>query len=265
MDRRRVQQLQQSLQQQHVQQRQQHRIEQELSSIVHPGVIAENDDSNNNDGSNNSNGADGELAQMPSPGSGGGPRPPIITTREDSANALRPHVMEIPGGRDIFEIVATFARGLQRGVCVLSGSGTVASVTIRQPTSTGTITRPGPFQILSLSGSFLPPPAPPAATTGLTVHLAGGLGTVVGGAVAGPLIASGPVMIVVASFANATYERLPLEEEENLQVQGPPVGPPPGMAGPSAPPPQLLDTNNPVFQMVRGEPPEGAVLRKIDN
>lgn len=30
----------------------------------------------------------------------------------------------------------------------------------------------------------------------------------------GPLVASGPVMVVAATFANATYERLPLEDEQ---------------------------------------------------
>lgn len=30
----------------------------------------------------------------------------------------------------------------------------------------------------------------------------------------GELVASGPVMVIAATFSNATYERLPLEEEE---------------------------------------------------
>jgi hypothetical protein len=35
-----------------------------------------------------------------------------------------------------------------------------------------------------------------------------------------PLIASGSVVLMVASFANAVYDRLPLEEEESpVQVQ----------------------------------------------
>ncbi|KAF3559006.1 hypothetical protein F2Q69_00010739 [Brassica cretica] len=76
----------------------------------------------------------------------------------------------------------------------------------------------GRFEILSLSGSFLPPPAPPAAS-GLTIYLAGGQGQVVGGSVVGPLMASGPVVIMAASFGNAAYERLPLEEEDQEEQQ----------------------------------------------
>ncbi|KAL0288236.1 UNVERIFIED_CONTAM: AT-hook motif nuclear-localized protein 22 [Sesamum angustifolium] len=37
---------------------------------------------------------------------------------------------------------------------------------------------------------------------------------VVGGSIVGPLMASGPVVLMAASFANAVFERLPLEEEE---------------------------------------------------
>lgn len=35
----------------------------------------------------------------------------------------------------------------------------------------------------------------------------------VGGGVVGPLVASGPVVLMAATFANAVFERLPLEEE----------------------------------------------------
>ncbi|KAL9670374.1 hypothetical protein QQ045_007925 [Rhodiola kirilowii] len=147
------------------------------------------------------------------PGSKNKPKPPIFVTR-DSPNALRSHVMEVAGGADVAESVAQFARRRQRGVCVLSGSGSVANVTIRQPAAPGAIVAlHGRFEILSLSGAFLPGPAPPGST-GLTVYLSGGQGQVVGGSVVGPLVAAGPVMIIAATFANATYERLPLEDEE---------------------------------------------------
>ncbi|KAL0367012.1 UNVERIFIED_CONTAM: AT-hook motif nuclear-localized protein 20 [Sesamum radiatum] len=115
------------------------------------------------------------------PGSKNKPKPPIFVTR-DSPNALRSHVMEVAGGTD--------------------PAGPGAAVVLQ-----------GRFEILSLTGAFLPGPAPPGAT-GLTVYLAGGQGQVVGGSVVGPLVAAGPVMVIAATFANATYERLPLEEEE---------------------------------------------------
>lgn len=165
------------------------------------------------------------------PGSKNKPKPPIFVTR-DSPNALRSHVMEITNGADVADSVAQFARRRQRGVCVLSGSGTVTNVSLRQPSAPAAVMAlHGRFEILSLTGSFLPGPAPPGST-GLTIYLAGGQGQVVGGSVVGPLVASGSVMVMAATFSNATYERLPLEDEEEgggPAVQG-------AVAGGSSPP-----------------------------
>ncbi|XP_076950630.1 AT-hook motif nuclear-localized protein 22-like [Bidens hawaiensis] len=200
---------------------------------------------NNSGGGGSSDGKEGDMGRRPRgrpAGSKNKPKPPIIITR-DSANALRTHVMEVSDGCDVMDSISTFARRRQRGVCIISVTGTVTNVTLRQPASPGAVvTLHGRFEILSLSGSFLPPPAPPAAT-GLTIYLAGGQGQVVGGSVVGPLLAAGPVVIMAASFSNAAYERLPLDEEEsNFPVQGGLLGspgaitPPPGqqlMADPS--------------------------------
>ncbi|XP_021768175.1 AT-hook motif nuclear-localized protein 23-like [Chenopodium quinoa] len=173
------------------------------------------------------------------PGSKNKPKPPVIITRE-SANTLRAHILEVASGCDIFDCVASYARRRQRGICVLSGTGTVTNVSLRQPGGGGgtsgsaVVTLHGRFEILSLSGSFLPPPAPPGATS-LTIFLAGGQGQVVGGNVVGELVAAGPVIVIAASFTNVAYERLPLEEEESaaaaagggggaLQMQTGPAG-----------------------------------------
>ncbi|MBA0763530.1 hypothetical protein Gotri_012963 [Gossypium trilobum] len=171
-------------------------------------------------------GAEGEITRRPRgrpAGSKNKPKPPIIITR-DSANALRSHVMEIADGCDIMESVSTFARRRQRGVSILSGSGTVTNVTLRQPGAPGAV--------------------------------------VVGGAVVGPLVASGPVVMMAASFGNAAYERLPLEEEEQ-PAAGPvpgsgPLGSPGSMVGQQQPPPpqqqqQLLQDPNGSF--AQGLPP----------
>ncbi|KAL3815198.1 hypothetical protein ACJIZ3_016466 [Penstemon smallii] len=149
------------------------------------------------------------------PGSKNKPKPPVIITRE-SANTLRAHILEVSTGCDVFAAVATYARKRQRGICILSGSGTVNNVSLRQPA----VSLQGRFEILSLSGSFLPPPAPPGATS-LTIYLAGGQGQVVGGNVVGELIASGPVIIVASSFTNVAYERLPMDEQEEEEIQPP--------------------------------------------
>ncbi|XP_061366385.1 AT-hook motif nuclear-localized protein 19-like [Gastrolobium bilobum] len=153
-------------------------------------------------------------------GSKNKPKPPVIVTR-DSPNALRSHVMEIANGTDIADSLIQFARRRQRGVCVLSATGTVTNVTLRQPTSPGAVMAlHGRFDIISLTGSFLPGPSPPGST-GLTVYIGGAQGQVVGGGVVGPLVASGMVMIMAATFSNAVYERLPIEDEDQEEAHGP--------------------------------------------
>nr|GEW06409.1 AT-hook motif nuclear-localized protein 16-like [Tanacetum cinerariifolium] len=153
-------------------------------------------------------------------GSKNKPKPPIIVTREN-ANTLRAHAMEICPGCDVGESLATFARRKQHGICILSATGCVTNVTLRQSSpSSGTgpiVTLHGHFDILSLMGSVLPPPAPPGVT-GLDIYLAGPQGQLVGGAIAGPLIASGPVVIMAATFMNATFDRLPIDENKEKAV-----------------------------------------------
>ncbi|XP_037463814.1 AT-hook motif nuclear-localized protein 23-like [Triticum dicoccoides] len=163
------------------------------------------------------------------PGSKNKPKPPVIITRE-SANALRAHILEVAAGCDVFEALTAYARRRQRGVCVLSAAGTVTNVTLRQPQSAqsgpaspAVATLHGRFEILSLAVSFLPPPAPPGATS-LSAFLAGGQGQVVGGSVAGALVAAGPVVVVASSFSNVAYERLPLEDGDEVVPTPPPAG-----------------------------------------
>ncbi|KAL8050309.1 hypothetical protein ABFX02_06G074800 [Erythranthe guttata] len=159
-----------------------------------------------------SSGSSGRRPRGRPPGSKNKSKPPIVITK-DSPNALRSHVLEISSGSDISDSIATFAQRRHVGVSVLSGSGVVSNVTLRQPAAPeGVLNLHGRFEILSLSGGFLPPPSPPGAS-GLTVYLAGGQGQIVGGTVVGELVASGPVMVIAATFTNAAYERLPLEED----------------------------------------------------
>ncbi|XP_057521202.1 AT-hook motif nuclear-localized protein 23-like [Amaranthus tricolor] len=219
-----------------------HRPDLHLQQRSDPSEDDDNNNNNNIDNNHDDHGHGLDLVNISGAGSGSGsgdlvarrprgrppgsknkPKPPVIITRE-SANTLRAHILEVASGCDIFDCVATYARRRQRGICVLSGTGTVTNVSLRQPcggTTGGSavVTLHGRFEILSLSGSFLPPPAPPGATS-LTIFLAGGQGQVVGGNVVGELVAAGPVIVIASSFTNVAYERLPLEEEESGANQG---------------------------------------------
>ncbi|XP_062178620.1 AT-hook motif nuclear-localized protein 27-like [Phragmites australis] len=146
-------------------------------------------------------------------GSKNKPKPPVIITR-DSPDALNSHVLEVGPGADVAACVAEYARRWGRGVCVLGASGAVGDVAVR---GAATPLR-GRFELLSVTGAVLPPPAPPEAS-GLAVLLSAGQGQVVGGCVVGPLVAAGPVTIFATTFANAVYERLPLPDAADVEVK----------------------------------------------
>ncbi|MED6179659.1 hypothetical protein PIB30_002987 [Stylosanthes scabra] len=145
-------------------------------------------------------------------GSKNKPKPPILVTR-DTPNALRCHVLEVSAGSEILETLSTYARRRGRGLCILSATGTLSNVTLRQPGGS-VLTLHGTFEILTISGTILPPPAPPGSG-GLSVYLSGGQGQVVGGNVVAPLVASAVVVLMAASFANAMFERLPLSLDDD--------------------------------------------------
>ncbi|EPS71487.1 hypothetical protein M569_03276, partial [Genlisea aurea] len=144
------------------------------------------------------------------PGSRNKPKPPTIITK-DSPNSLRTHVLDILSGTDILESIASYARRRHCGVLVLSCVGNVSHLILRQ---LGGEERQfhGRFQIISLHGSFLPASTAVDAS-GLTALIAGPRGELAGGAVRGPMVADGPVMVIASTFTNATFERLPLEDD----------------------------------------------------
>uniref|UniRef100_A0A7N0UUW1 AT-hook motif nuclear-localized protein n=1 Tax=Kalanchoe fedtschenkoi TaxID=63787 RepID=A0A7N0UUW1_KALFE len=157
------------------------------------------------------------------PGSKNKPKPPVVITKE-SPNAMRSYMLEVSSGSDIVDSISNFASRRHHGISVLSGSGAVTNVILKQATgggaaSGGAISLQGRFNILSLSGAFLPAPSP-AGVSGLTVYLGSGGGQMVGGTVAGPLVAAGPVMVMVAAFTNATYERVQADEQDDLSGGG---------------------------------------------
>nr|CAD1828307.1 unnamed protein product [Ananas comosus var. bracteatus] len=108
----------------------------------------------------------GEEAAGRPPGSKNKPKPPVVITRESEA-AMRPVVLEVGGGCDVLGGVSAFALRHRVGVSVLSGSGAVAGVALRHPSApASTVALHGRFDLLSLSGTLLPPGAfTPAAAS----------------------------------------------------------------------------------------------------
>ncbi|GLU05668.1 hypothetical protein SLE2022_227550 [Rubroshorea leprosula] len=114
-----------------------------------------------------------------------------------------PHIITVNAGEDVTMKIISFSQQGPRAICILSANGVISSVTLRQPDSSGgTLTYEGRFEILSLSGSFMPSDSggTRSRSGGMSVSLASPDGRVVGGGVAGLLVAASPVQVVVGSF-----------------------------------------------------------------
>ncbi|XP_020576312.1 AT-hook motif nuclear-localized protein 1 [Phalaenopsis equestris] len=114
-----------------------------------------------------------------------------------------PHVITVAAGEDVTMKIISFSQQGPRAICILSANGVISNVTLRQPDSSGgTLTYEGRFELLSLSGSFTPNEngGTRSRSGGMSVSLASADGRVVGGGVAGLLVAASPVQVVVGSF-----------------------------------------------------------------
>ncbi|XP_022759332.1 AT-hook motif nuclear-localized protein 1-like [Durio zibethinus] len=137
-----------------------------------------------------------------------------------------PHIITVNAGEDVTMKIISFSQQGPRAICILSANGVISSVTLRQPDSSGgTLTYEGRFEILSLSGSFMPNDSggTRSRSGGMSVSLASPDGRVVGGGVAGLLVAASPVQVVVGSFlAGNQHEQKPKKQKhESISVATP--------------------------------------------
>ncbi|KAK1419119.1 hypothetical protein QVD17_28277 [Tagetes erecta] len=120
-----------------------------------------------------------------------------------AGSAFTPHIIHVSVGEDVAEKILSFAQQRQRALCILSGNGSVSTVTLRQFTASGgTVAYEGRFEILCLSGCYLlaDTGGPRSRTGGLSISVCNADGQVIGGAIGGKLIASTLVQVVVSSF-----------------------------------------------------------------
>ncbi|KAM7497061.1 hypothetical protein LguiA_021475 [Lonicera macranthoides] len=158
------------------------------------------------------------------PGSKNKPKPPVIITRETDSGSMKPVVLEISPGTDIIGTVVEFARRRHVGITILSGSGTVSTVGIQHIGSRSPpLTMHGPFNLLSLTGTYLGYHAPPQASLSsscFAISLAGIQGQMFGGIVTNKAIAGSQVVLVGSTFLNPTFHHLPAEfEQPDREIQ----------------------------------------------
>ncbi|OIV93538.1 hypothetical protein TanjilG_28695 [Lupinus angustifolius] len=123
-----------------------------------------------------------------------------------AGQAFSPHVISIGVGEDIVAKLLSLSQQRPRAMCILSGTGTVSSVTLQRPASTdASNTFEGRFQLLCLSGSYLVTEdgGPSDRKGGISASLSSPDGHVIGGSVAA-LIAGSPVQVVVCSFLHGS-------------------------------------------------------------
>ena len=143
-------------------------------------------------------------APMSSSVAAAAPTPPLgdVVGCASGAN-FTPHILNVATGEDINMKVISFSQQGPRAICILSANGVISNVTLRQHDSLGgTVTYEGRFELLSLSGSFTPTEKGGSRDRcgGMSVSLAAADGRVIGGGVAGLLVAASPVQVVVGSF-----------------------------------------------------------------
>ncbi|KAE8779336.1 AT-hook motif nuclear-localized protein 6 [Hordeum vulgare] len=147
------------------------------------------------------------------------PQPqPIVGARmadadeEPRATEIVPQIITVKGGEDVAMEVMSYG-GNGWAVFIMSADGTVCNVTLHQPASPHeTVIHEGFFDIVSLSGSYLPSKANGMSSGKgvFAISLVGADGRIFGGGLAGPLIAASPVQVVIGRFATD-------EEEESKQ------------------------------------------------
>ncbi|OVA15190.1 protein of unknown function DUF296 [Macleaya cordata] len=142
-----------------------------------------------------------------------------------SGVAFTPHVIAVEAGEDVASKIMAFSQQGPHAVCILSANGAICNVTLRQPaTFGGTVTYEGRFEIISLSGSFLLTESggTRSRTGGMSVSLAGSDGRVLGGGVAGMLMAATPVQVVVGKFIMEEEKPLPGSSKQEPSLAPPP-------------------------------------------
>ncbi|KAL8166435.1 hypothetical protein V2J09_007934 [Rumex salicifolius] len=137
----------------------------------------------------------------------GSPPPSSMKSQSSSevnGQCFMPHVINVQPGEDVAQKIRIFVQQSSRELCILSASGSVCNVSLLQPaTSGGSVTYDGSFDILSLSGSFVRTDNG-EKSGGLSACLSASNGHIIGGGLAGPLIALGSVEVVVATFTIGT-------------------------------------------------------------
>ncbi|RZB80347.1 AT-hook motif nuclear-localized protein 11-like [Glycine soja] len=150
----------------------------------------------------------------------------ILASIETAGGSIIPHVLTVKTGEDLVSTIMSFFDKDPQAICILSATGAVSDVAIRQNGASHVITRlEGTFEILSLSGAFTyanSPTGPVSKTGSLSISLARTDGRVFGGILESALVAACPIQLVMASFkqniSSQQIKRKQLSESSNAPL-----------------------------------------------
>ncbi|KAL2643296.1 hypothetical protein R1flu_010883 [Riccia fluitans] len=128
--------------------------------------------------------------------------PPVILDGIDrDATPLSPQLLQINAGEDIARIITSFCQKASRPIYVISASGTVSYVELKNdfPARGGTIVHQDTREILSMSGYYIPADNH-SWSSRLSVTLGDKKSGVIGGGVSGCMLAASRVQVIVGSF-----------------------------------------------------------------
>ncbi|KAL2322386.1 hypothetical protein Fmac_026765 [Flemingia macrophylla] len=118
--------------------------------------------------------------------------------------------MEVAKGEDMMEHIVEYGVRENVNVTIINGSGSIGSATLRQGSGgSASVTVHGPFSLVSFSGTYLcnnhytlhaGASPPPSFTFGITLRSSHG--NLLGGAVAGKVIAAHNVTLIAFTYSN---------------------------------------------------------------
>ncbi|TKY46687.1 AT-hook motif nuclear-localized protein 17 [Spatholobus suberectus] len=142
------------------------------------------------------------------PGSKNKPKPAPLPLAQPADPNVRLVIVDVPPGSDVMESIFDVARRDHVSVTILSATGMIASVTLRNtPHGAPAVTLHGPFTLLSFTGSYiynnqytLRAGATPPPPLSFGINLSTSQGQVFGGTIGGRVVAGNDVTLVASTF-----------------------------------------------------------------
>ncbi|KAK4409037.1 AT-hook motif nuclear-localized protein 2 [Sesamum angolense] len=139
-----------------------------------------------------------------------------INPADTAGSNFTPHTITVQAGENIVQTLWSFSQSIPDSVCVLSASGTISIAEILMPASRVVFLntrQEGHFTLIHLNGSHTYDENRGGKVCLLSVQLSNADGRFYGGAVAGSLIAAGPIQLIIGTFTQK------LRHEENQRPQ----------------------------------------------